>query len=226
MKKILISFLLGAGFGITIGIAISHIAPSPLTVDSRNHAHLWQETLDFLIEEWTAPRHSSLIVTAGLPARMELPDARRGFFPDTVKALARHVQLYYNVPAGVTLAQYALESAWGMKNLAASNYFGHTFAAVKEYMPRPKFVTARERVMQNGKLVPGSTVRFANYRDIAECFETHGKYLSRSPLYTKAFAHKSAEDFARRLGERYATDPDYALKLIAIMRRYNLYGTT
>jgi len=50
----------------------------------------------------------------------------------------------------------------------------------------------------------------------------HGKYLSRSERYKRAFRQTSPEGFAREMARRYATDPDYGLKIIAIMRRYEL----
>jgi flagellum-specific peptidoglycan hydrolase FlgJ len=126
------------------------------------------------------------------------------------------------MPKGVVLAQWALESRWGMSALGASNYFGHTFLAVKRFMAEPSFVSVREKVMRGGRMVLGDTVRFARYRNMAECFSVHGRYVSQSGMYASAFKTRSPEDFARELAKRYATDPSYAIKLIVIMRRYGL----
>lgn len=212
MRRLLLAFFLGAAVASSVWLALYYITPKP---------DAWRaiETLDFLIDEWTAERGIDI---AGLPARIELPDARPRFFPDTVRKLAARIELTYQVPRAVTLAQYALESKWGTSNLGASNYFGHTFAAVERFMPVPMWVWRPERIMRGDTIVVGPAVRFAKYRNITECFDTHGKYLSQSALYRSAFKAQSPEGFARAMGKRYATDPDYSLKLIAIMRRYNL----
>lgn len=214
MRRLIVSFLLGAIIGVTLGIAVYHLALREMDQVEA------VETLDFLIGEWSASRDLTI---AGFPSRMELPDARPGFFPDTVRSLARRVETNYNVPRSVTLSQWALESRWGLSNLGASNYFGHTYEAVHRFMPEPKYVIRPERVIRNDSIVVGPAVRFANYKNIAESFDVHGKYLSRSIRYASAFKTGSPERFARTLSRAgYATDPDYGLKLVAIMRRYRL----
>lgn len=177
--------------------------------------------LDYIIDYWTSEQYHGFYLS-GYPAKVELPDAKPRYFPDTVKSLARRLESNYKIPYGITLSQYALESRWGLSNLGISNYFGHTYAAVKSYMSKPDFIVAREKVMKHGTIVLGDSIRFAKYTNIAECFETHGRYVSRSPIYQKAFEQVSPEKFATEISKRYATDPDYELKLISIMRRYNL----
>lgn len=212
MKIAVVAFVLGTLCGVSVMIALYLLQP-------KDESSLAAETLDFLINEWTADRS---LILAGMPARLELPDARPGYIPDTVRALARRLDSLYRVPYAVTLAQWALESRWGLSNLGASNYFGHTFPAVKKYMLRPRWVVAREKTIRNGIMTMGDSVRFANYSHIAECFNVHGLYLSQSTRYANAFQQRSPEAFARQLTGRYATDPDYGLKLITIMKRYNL----
>jgi flagellum-specific peptidoglycan hydrolase FlgJ len=66
-------------------------------------------------------------------------------------------------------------------------------------------------------------VQFAEFKNIAECFDVHAKYLSSSRRYAKAFAVRSPEKFVKELAAAgYAQDPEYALKLITIMRRHYL----
>lgn len=223
MRRNVLSFLLGCIIGLTVGIALFYIAP-------RDEHQRAIATLDFLIDEWTAQRDASTTLStdtvwiAQLPARVELPDARPGYFPDTVRSLAHIVERRYNIPRAVILAQFALESRWGLSNLNASNYFGHTWAAVKPFLrDTTTWVTRNEKVMRNGQIVSGPPMRFASYKNITECFDVHGRYLTQSNRYASAFAAASSEKFARKLSEaNYAADPDYALKLIAIIRRHNL----
>lgn len=177
--------------------------------------------IDYLINSWTREQRQEEL-SSGLKATLELPGAHAGYFPTQVKQLAKLLDTTYHIPKGVTLAQWALESRWGLSDLGASNYFGHTFRAVRDYMKKPRFVLVRERIMKSGHMMLGDTVRFARYSNIAECFSVHGMYLSRSMLYKSAFAESSPEKFAVEIARHYASDPDYALKLITIMRRYRL----
>lgn len=214
-------FLVGLAVGIIAGGLVSTGLIIMSTQES-SQAQVAEQTIDELINEWTIERQKPFLFLSGQVYRAELLDVRPGFFPDTVRTLAQHVHDRYKIPKGVVLAQWALESRWGLSAFGASNYFGHTFSAVKSYMPDPKFILLREKVMKDGRITAGSIVRFARYRNIAECFDVHGLYLSRSSLYKRAFEQTSPEDFARELAKRYATDPDYALKLIVIMKRYQL----
>jgi flagellum-specific peptidoglycan hydrolase FlgJ len=132
------------------------------------------------------------------------------------------VEARYKVPSAVTLAQWALESRWGKNNLGVSNYFGHTYAATKTFIASPKFVVFHELINASGTSRPGRLVKFASYRSITECFDAHGQYLSTSQLYRDAFFATNAEQFAKIISLHYATDPDYATKLITIIRRYKL----
>ena len=188
--------------------------------------------VDFVIADWTRIDTDEVVEAsdpllpekyiAQFSASKELPMARLGFFPDTVRTLAKEVEAKYKVPVAVTLAQWALESGFGKRNLGASNYFGHTFAAVKEYMSVKKFVLRRDKISVAGILIDGPERKFASYQNIADCFTTHGKYLSQCVIYRAAFFTGTPENFARVIAMRYAQDPNYAVKLITIMRRYNL----
>ena len=219
MNKLLILFLSGILTGATLAGAFCYLLLKPPSAGAQDSG---TAVIDRLIAEWMEEGRHGMVLRSGIPYRAELLDAKPGFFPETVQSLACSVETHYRVPKGVVLAQWALESRWGMSALGVSNYFGHTFAAVKQFMKEPRFILVRERVMRMGHMVLGDTVRFARYRNITECFNVHGQYVSRSALYTSAFKTKSPEDFARELAKRYATDPAYALKLIVIMRRYGL----
>ncbi|TAK63649.1 MAG: hypothetical protein EPO24_04055 [Bacteroidetes bacterium] len=220
IKSYIVILLIGAVIGGIIGFALCGLLYS--------EEEIARASLDTIIDEWCKPAYIAPYDKqfSGFTAGKELPDAQPHFFPDTVRSLAKWIEQNYRVPAPVTLAQYALESSWGRNNLNASNYFGHTFQAVKQYMYHPRFVWAREKAMKNGTMTAGDSVCFARYTNIKECFRTHGMYLSLSLRYSKAFERTSPEGFAQELANAgYATDPLYALKLITIMKRYQLYGS-
>lgn len=128
------------------------------------------------------------------------------------KPLALKVQQDHGVPYGVCIAQAALETGWG-RYVKGNNYFGikgkgQDFAT-HEYVDGKKI-----------NIVAG----FRAYESMEESFEDYGKFLHAQPRYTQALKTKDPKQFARELQRAgYATDPEYANKLISIMRRWDLF---
>jgi flagellum-specific peptidoglycan hydrolase FlgJ len=174
--------------------------------------------LDTLIAFWVAERNATD------PTRMMSMDERHGeyrfgFFPDHIRALADTVEQRYGVPSAVILAQFALESGFGVRDLGVHNYFGHTYP-FRFASPAPGYVTRTTREFVNGEWVIVER-RFAAYIDSGHAFDAHGRLLAT--VYAWALDHRNNPPaFARAIAPRYATDPDYALKLITIMKRYKL----
>jgi flagellar protein FlgJ len=212
MKYLSIAFLAGLLVGALIIFVLYNQNETPLLPNQSD------QLLDEILSEWTTIPDTSQSTTAFF---FHINGARIGTVPDTVRALARRVQSLYHVPEGVVVAQWILESKWGLADLGANNYFGHTYAATKRFYSPSHFVLKQDKQYVNG-IVKLVHVRFARYTDIAQCFDVHGKYLSTSVYYRDAFKKTSPEKFARSLAKHYAADPDYALKLITIMRRYKL----
>lgn len=178
-----------------------------------------EQILNDVIQEWTVPSDSNQTEQAYF---LILKEARIKQIPDTIRVLARIIDSLYKVPKGVVIAQWILESKWGLCDLGANNYFGHTYAATKKYLKNPQYVIRTDRYLVNGKWTKRQ-MRFSRYQDLAESFLVHGMYLSASPLYRDAFNHvNSPELFVRIIAKKYAADPDYAIKLITLMRRYQL----
>lgn len=125
------------------------------------------------------------------------------------------------LPAGVTVAQAALESAWGNSQLSreANNYFG-----IKAHR-RPEgddSVTMPTTEVANG-VAARTTAPFAKYASMAECFADRDRLILTLPCYaeTRANAH-DPEAFSRALAGHWATDPDYADKLLRTWRSNHL----
>jgi len=125
---------------------------------------------------------------------------------------AQESEKKYGIPAGVTYAQWALESGYGKHTPAGSNNpFG-----IKARAGQP-FVSALTTEVINGQTV---RVRqnFAKFNSLADAFDAHAKLLATSRYYAGARAHKNdAGAFADALTGVYATDPNYGAKLRAIM---------
>lgn len=127
------------------------------------------------------------------------------------------------IPASLTIAQACLESADGNSGLTqkANNLFGikGTGPAGSVEMPTKEYV--------NGKWITVNA-RFRKYHNWAESIEDHSKLLLNGTTWNRNLYRgavgvdgKTAAVAVAKAG--YATDPQYAQKLIAIMDRYNLY---
>lgn len=139
-------------------------------------------------------------------------------FLQQATAAAQTSSMSSGLPAGITVAQAALESFWGSSKLSrmANNYFGikaHGRHAVLE-MPTTEVI--------NGD-VQKVTARFAAYKNMAECFACRDQLITNSAVYTEARANARApESFVRALAKHWATDPNYAEKILRIYRENNL----
>jgi hypothetical protein len=137
--------------------------------------------------------------------------------PEVVDAAVASRQKW-NVPASVTMAQWAVESAWGAAMPPDSNNpFG-----IKAVGDQPAVESATHEV------VSGETItvqaKFRKFASVSEAFDLHGRLLATSPLYAPAM--KKADDpdaFADALTGVYATDPNYGTTLKYVIKTYNFY---
>lgn len=123
-------------------------------------------------------------------------------------------QEQYGIPASITLAQGLLESAAGRSRLAAegNNHFG--IKCHKEW---------KGSTMSRDDDTPNEC--FRAYKTPEESFDDHSRFLRRT-RYQKLFSLDITDyqGWARGLREcGYATDPNYAARLITIIERYSLY---
>ena len=126
------------------------------------------------------------------------------------------------VPASVIIAQAALESDFGRAAIGpANNYFG--IKATTQPGPAGVFTAITVEYVDGKRVVVEA--KFRAYHSMEESFTDHGRFLRENPRYRAAFAAgNDAREFARRIhAAGYATDPEYANKLIRLMERYNLF---
>lgn len=142
------------------------------------------------------------------------------------------------ISAVFTLAQAALESGWG-KAVIGNSFFGvkdtdglngnEQLLLTTEYSQRSdlKFpvILSISPVIRNGKKYFKYRVKdyFRKYNSPEECFDDHGKFFYNNPRYKNALkVAKYPIQFAIQVAKAgYATDPDYANKLISIINRIN-----
>ncbi len=156
------------------------------------------------------------------------PSAVDDFHDDFINVAgpaAQAVMAEYGVPASVGTAQSILESNWGRSSLSQNdkNYFG--FKCTSASNPGPIAIGCHNYPTQ--ECTPTChTVNayFRVYASMKDSFRDYGRLLSTSSLYAPAFQYVDNPDqFAREIARHYATDPDYANKVIGLMQTWNLY---
>lgn len=133
-------------------------------------------------------------------------------------AAARDSSRTSGLPPGVTVAQAALESAWGASQLAraAQNYFG-----IKAHGKLP-WITLPTLEYRNGRAL-WVEARFARYESMAACFADRDRIILTVPCYADARACVAdPEAFVRALAQHWATDPGYAEKVLKVYREHKL----
>ncbi|BDS12921.1 glycoside hydrolase family 73 protein [Aureispira anguillae] len=129
------------------------------------------------------------------------------------------------IPASITLGQAVLESKYGTSELAlqANNHFGIKSEAQWDSSDR-HCIYSYEWSEKKQRMYPVLSC-FRQYASIQDCFRGHSDFLVQRPYYTELFTLDIAdfEAWAHGLQKAgYATDPNYAAKLIAIINRYQL----
>lgn len=124
----------------------------------------------------------------------------------------------FGVPAEVTLAQAALESAWARSPIGGYNIFG-----IKGRGPAGT-VNVGTKEYLNGRYVSIKD-NFAKYNNFYEAVKEHGE-LFHNGYYDKAVdgfsKNKNTYAFIDNIQGIYATDPHYSKKIKSIIEDYGL----
>ena len=118
----------------------------------------------------------------------------------------------YNLPASVCIAQAALESGWGRYCIGNYNYFGRKYNGWGDYVVK----TTREYI--NGEWTT-IYAKFQSYDSLEDAIRDWCILMTEEPAYSGALQawHDTWEigEFVRALALIYATDPDYASKVLS-----------
>jgi flagellar rod assembly protein/muramidase FlgJ len=126
------------------------------------------------------------------------------------------------IPHAFTLAQGALESAWGGSVLATKGFNLFGVKADASWHGATLVLPTKEHLSGKDVTVVAKWRKYANWD---ECILDHAKFFHANPRYAQALKTTDPIEFARRVAAAgYATDPKYADKLIAIMKSNNLVG--
>ncbi|MBC7444230.1 MAG: flagellar assembly peptidoglycan hydrolase FlgJ [Polaromonas sp.] len=152
-------------------------------------------------------------------SRSVLPQAHVEQFVSRMLPAAQQASQASGVPAQLIMAQAALESGWGKREIRAEdgttsfNVFG--IKADKSW--KGPFVEATTTEFVNGA-AQKIQARFRAYGSYEESFADYARFLTGNPRYAGVVATPDPAQAAHGLQRAgYATDPNYGGKLVRIM---------
>ena len=140
-------------------------------------------------------------------------------FIDYIGDTAGKVCAEYNLQASVCIAQAILESGWGRYCIGQYNYFGRKWNGWGNY------VRQQTTEYENGQYV---TIydKFQSYESLEDAIRDWCVLIAEDYKYSDVIyawhEHWSVEDFVYALAPIYATDPDYASKIMATINANDL----
>lgn len=157
----------------------------------------------------------------GSPAKASLQGKVDGFV-GRMGASAQAASDASGVPAPLILAQAALESGWGQREIRGAdgaqsfNLFG--IKADRSWKGPVVEVMTTEYVDGQAQKV---SAKFRAYGSYDEAFTDYAKFMTRNPRYANVIATEDPAAAAHGLQRAgYATDPQYGNKLVRIMQKF------
>ena len=154
-------------------------------------------------------------------SRSVLPQAHVEQFVSRMLPAAQRASQASGVPAQLIMAQAALESGWGKREIRAGdgktsyNLFG--IKADKGW--KGPVVRAATTEYVNG-LAQKTQANFRAYSSYEESFTDYARFLTSNPRYSNALATQDPAAAAHGLQRAgYATDPEYGGKLVRLMKQ-------
>ena len=146
------------------------------------------------------------------------------FTPVIPYAVASHAKFYPRGPfASITLAQWAIESAYGRHMSGRNNCFGIKATAAQIQMGQ---ATSRWTHETLGGQYQKMLQYFADYNTLGDCFDAHAHLLT-TPWYQRCIDATTSREYAHALWLcHYATGipgHPYDAALIAVMDANDLY---
>lgn len=140
-------------------------------------------------------------------------------FIATLTAPAKASAEKTGIPWQFTVAEAGLESGWGL-HAPGFNLFGIKAQEGDGWTGDRIAESSREVIGGQSKMIVSF---FRAYSSWEASLDDHAKFLTENERYKPAFATKTPQDFARAVAAaKYATDPNYAQKIIEIMEDHKL----
>jgi flagellum-specific peptidoglycan hydrolase FlgJ len=152
---------------------------------------------------------------------LSTPESEKISYINEYKDLAIVEMHRTGIPASITLAQALHESNAGKSPLAtkANNHFG---IKCKSYWTGDTFYHKDDDLDRRGRLIESC---FRAYTSAVESFVDHSNFLKETDHYSPLFSLEKDDYIAWAWGLKqcgYATDPNYAVKLIKLINKYDL----
>jgi len=133
-------------------------------------------------------------------------------------AMACHKET--GIPASFTLAQAALESGWGASRLSQRGF--NLFGVKADRAWKGPVISMDTYEVINGVRVMVPAIWRA-YPDWLACLRDRASFFRKNPRYSACFKETTGPGWCRAVAAAgYATDPDYAKKLLAMIDGRNL----
>lgn len=180
--------------------------------------------LCYLAWIWVYPPSSAASFSGGQLIPTTVQDSIDQYI-ETCAPLAIQEMERTHIPASIKLAQALLESRFGSSPLAqqANNHFG--IKAPPGWDGRARHCSySYEWSSRRGSMVPVLSC-FRRYKDLAACFTSHSEFLQTRAHYAPLFelSPTDIKGWAEGLQQAgYATDPEYAQKLLSVIKKYQL----
>lgn len=154
-------------------------------------------------------------------SRSVLPQAHVEQFVSRMLPAAQRASQASGIPAQLIMAQAALESGWGRREILKDD--GHTsynlFGIKADKSWKGPVVEANTTEYVNG-VAQKTRATFRAYGSYDEAFSDYARFMVTNPRYANVVATQDPAEAAYGLQRAgYATDPQYGGKLIRIMKQ-------
>ena len=148
-------------------------------------------------------------------------------FVQTLRPYAEKVAEKYGMDAKAIIAQAAVETGWGKYVIhhpngdSTHNLFG--IKANKDWQGEQAIVDTLEF---NGSIPQKQKAAFRSYHSLQEAVDDYGRFIATQPRYIRAVENASNPNvYTQELQNAgYATDPNYADKIMAVYNSERLNG--
>jgi flagellar protein FlgJ len=180
---------------------------------------------DMLIRQLTPGGKSGSAATEA-PAANVIDDARKQRFIEQVMPHAQAAARELGVDPRALVAQAALETGWGTAQPADSAGDSHNLFGIKAGASWNGAQVSNQTTEYAAGRAGVERAEFRAYGDVAESVADYVHVLRDNPRYSQALnTGADVRAFATALQQGgYATDPDYANKLVSIAAQLGLTG--
>ncbi len=141
-------------------------------------------------------------------------------FTNQMMSHAQEASKTTGIPPAFMLAQAALETGWGQKQMRhADGSPSYNLFGIKANNWSGKTVDVLTSEFENGKMIK-KVEKFRAYDSYADSFKDYAQFLSENPRYQHVVHSQDPAAFAYGLQRAgYATDPEYGSKLMRVINR-------